>query len=188
MLLAVAGIHMGAIRREVLAMRRFLGLLGAWILLAAPMAASAVSFSEVYVFGDSLSDTGNLFLATGQTIPDPAYYDNGRFQNGPSYVEGLADNFGVSADPALFGGTGTNYAVGGARSRYHNQDLDSNGAPPLGVDPPALFSLLWQMEQFYVGLGGGGIGSPRSLRRVGWGERYSRRADTSIAEQIRGRQ
>ena len=34
-----------------------------------PADAIASSFSKVFVFGDSLSDTGNALLATGQTIP-----------------------------------------------------------------------------------------------------------------------
>ena len=39
-----------------------------------PADAIAGSFSKVFVFGDSLSDTGNAFLATGKTIPESPPY------------------------------------------------------------------------------------------------------------------
>ncbi|MFM7750944.1 MAG: hypothetical protein ACKPB0_11095, partial [Opitutaceae bacterium] len=48
-------------------------------------AAQNRTFTNVYVFGDSLSDTGNLFAATsalGAANP-PAPYFQGRFSNGP---------------------------------------------------------------------------------------------------------
>lgn len=141
-------------------MLRLVPTLCAFFLFAAPLQASATPFSQIIGFGDSLSDTGNLFAATGGTIPDPMYYDDGRFLNGSNYLEHLAASLGLSADPALFGGAGTNYAVGGARSRYHAADVDANGGvPPMGVSPPTLFSLLWQFDQFYTGLGGAPLDS-----------------------------
>ena len=42
--------------------------------------ASAGTFSAVVVYGDSLSDSGNLFAASGYP-PAPYYY--GRMSNGP---------------------------------------------------------------------------------------------------------
>lgn len=94
--------------------------------------AQAGPYSSAVLFGDSLSDTGNvlsLTLAFGAT-PFPNYVDApGRFSNGPVWVEGLAASIGVPslAAPAnlLFNGTsvinigvpgGTNYAFGGART------------------------------------------------------------------------
>jgi outer membrane lipase/esterase len=73
-----------------------------------PADAIASSFNKVFVFGDSLSDTGNAFLATGQTIPQSPPYYQGRFSNGPVWVEML----GSSAKPSLAGGT--NFAFGSA--------------------------------------------------------------------------
>lgn len=74
--------------------------------------AVAVPFGDVYVFGDSLSDSGNLFTATGNP---PFPYYNGRFSNGPVYSEVLADNLGTGPlTPSLLGGT--NFAWAGARS------------------------------------------------------------------------
>jgi len=75
------------------------------------------NFSNVYVFGDSLSDTGNLAFATG-SLPPPFYMN--RISNGPVAVEELAARFGLSthASGYLLGGLplGTNYAVAGARA------------------------------------------------------------------------
>ncbi len=45
----------------------------------------------LYVFGDSLSDNGNLFSVSGGAVPlSPPYFD-GRFSNGPVWVEYLDD-------------------------------------------------------------------------------------------------
>src|SRR5215813_14070278 len=51
--------------------------------------------------------------------PSPPYFD-GRFSNGPVWVEDFAANSGLKVDPALRGGT--NYAVGGAKV---GTDIDS---------------------------------------------------------------
>jgi len=71
-------------------------------------------YSSVVVYGDSLSDNGNFFTATGS--PGAPYYD-GRRSNGPVAVEQLASSMGVPlADFAWIGATtGTgNYADGGS--------------------------------------------------------------------------
>ena len=70
--------------------------------LAAATAAHAGPFSDMVVFGDSLSDTGNVASLTtavfGSTFP--AYPGAvGRFSNGPVWVETLAAGLG------LFGAT-----------------------------------------------------------------------------------
>ncbi|MEN5145150.1 autotransporter domain-containing protein [Brevundimonas diminuta] len=82
-------------------------------------AASAQTYSRLVVFGDSLSDNGNLYLATGGTTPASPPYGAGRFSNGPVFTERLG------FDAANFMGpvTGSiNYAFGGART-------DSQAAP-----------------------------------------------------------
>ncbi|KAJ1973655.1 hypothetical protein H4R35_004002 [Dimargaris xerosporica] len=53
--------------------------------------------SHIFVFGDSLSDTGNAFAVNGMINPDPQYYHDaekthfGRFSNGKIWVDHLAD-------------------------------------------------------------------------------------------------
>lgn len=87
-------------------------LAGLFIALGLGAAASPASaYSDIYVFGDSLSDSGNIFAATSGAFPPPPYY-NGRFSNGPTYVDNLAGMLGFSLTPSLLGGQ--NYAFGGA--------------------------------------------------------------------------
>ena len=77
----------------------------------AAYAASASSFDAIYVFGDSYSDVGNIYFATGGAKPAAPYY-NGRFSNGPIWVDHLAGAYGLTLKPSLEGGT--DYAFGGA--------------------------------------------------------------------------
>ena len=86
-------------------------------LFAVSVSAQAGPFSGLYIFGDSLSDTGNLSLVTGGTQPGTAQpYAPGRFSDGPLWVETLATGLGLAgqANPYLLGGN--NYAFAGART------------------------------------------------------------------------
>jgi len=74
-------------------------------------AASHPAFDAIYVFGDSYYDVGNIFIATGGAIPAAPYF-NGRFSNGPIWIDHLAGTYGLTVKPSLAGGT--DYAVGGA--------------------------------------------------------------------------
>ncbi|MFM6404124.1 MAG: hypothetical protein ACKPGT_05515, partial [Microcystis sp.] len=78
-----------------------------------PVSASASTFSNLFAFGDSLTDSGNVAIATypnyqpvpfGGLMPSLAY-QSGRLTNGPTWVETLAARLGVSASPYLGGGT-----------------------------------------------------------------------------------
>lgn len=88
------------------------------LILSVPLGALAGPFSSLFVFGDSLSDTGNLALISPANGPNPANgpYDGGRFSDGPLWIEGLASGLGLAgqAAPALLGGN--NYAFAGART------------------------------------------------------------------------
>ena len=77
-------------------------LLGASNALAGP-------YSEIVVFGDSLSDNGNYVLVNDQPMPDPDLYWEGRFSNGPVWVEYLTD-------PDHFDTNLTDRALGGAQT------------------------------------------------------------------------
>jgi phospholipase/lecithinase/hemolysin len=81
--------------------------------LSAFAQAGAYPFSSVVVYGDSLSDNGNLFAATGQ--PGAPYYQ-GRRSDGPVAVEQLAAALGTPlVDFAWIGATTGigNYGDGG---------------------------------------------------------------------------
>jgi phospholipase/lecithinase/hemolysin len=53
------------------------------------------SFNQLVIFGDSLSDTGNLSRALGGLFPPPPFF-NGRLSNGPLWLEYLAPELGIS--------------------------------------------------------------------------------------------
>jgi phospholipase/lecithinase/hemolysin len=104
------------------------------------------NFSNIYIFGDSLSDNGNLaefpqaaFL-TNPLLP----YDQG-FSNGLRAVEVLAEALGLAAEPSKhltspIGPVGTNFAVAGART------------VTLGVAPT--IDLPTQINAFFFSMGG----------------------------------
>ena len=95
-------------------MHRILSALTVLAILAlAPLAllAAAPRYSNLYVFGDSYCDVGNIFAATGGAEPAAPYF-NGRFSNGPIWVDHVAGFLGVPMKASLLGGT--NYAFGGA--------------------------------------------------------------------------
>jgi len=74
------------------------------------------NYSNVYIFGDSLSDTGNLATIIGD-LPQPFYMN--RVTNGQVAVETLAEKLGHTANASLhlLGlNAGTNYSVGGAKA------------------------------------------------------------------------
>ena len=106
--------------------------------------AQATNFNAIYVFGDSLSDAGNAFIATGGAAPAPPYV-NGEFSNGPVWVQDLAGKLGVATPTASLAG-GTDYAVGGALSGNANPgDLTSQlaafkAANPV-VNPNGLYTI-----------------------------------------------
>ena len=94
-------------------------LIASLSVLSVPAAAlGAPLYSEIVVFGDSVSDTGNVHTAsTAQGLipdPPPPYFD-GRLSNGPIWVERLAERLGIaSPSPSLTGGM--NYAYAGAKT------------------------------------------------------------------------
>jgi phospholipase/lecithinase/hemolysin len=76
--------------------------------------AQGDQITGIVSFGDSLSDVGNDYLASGGTQPSPAAdYSNGRFTNGGNWLDYLAHDLGVAAPVASLAG-GSNYAFGGA--------------------------------------------------------------------------
>ena len=76
-------------------LRPFIALITA-VILSVTWGSAAVAqgqgighIKNIHVFGDSLSDNGNLFTVSGGP-PSPPYFD-GRFSNGPVWVEYLDD-------------------------------------------------------------------------------------------------
>ena len=85
-------------------MHRFcFGAFGALVIFILSLTAAhpAVAFDQIFVFGDSTSDTGNDLIASGGTTPDPNAFFEGRFSNGLVWVDRLAIAFGASLTPSL---------------------------------------------------------------------------------------
>jgi len=79
----------------------------ATMMLALTSFASAAPFSNIFVYGDSLSDLGNIYTFSGHTIPmSPPYY-MGRFSNGPLAVEYLANSLHSPLTSFAWGGATT---------------------------------------------------------------------------------
>ena len=91
-----------------------LAVLAAAATLATANAASAQTYGRLVVFGDSLTDNGNLFVITGGAAPAPPFV-NGRFSTGPTFVELLGFNLGRYAAGAPVTGS-IDYAFGGSRT------------------------------------------------------------------------
>jgi len=94
-------------------------LLAAVVLVASSAGASA--YSNLVIFGDSLSDSGNnallIGIDAGQVITGNSYiptfaYASGTYSNASVWATSFAAGLGLQALPSLAGGT--NYAYGGA--------------------------------------------------------------------------
>lgn len=99
----------------------------AGILLAMTSAASASPYSNVFVYGDSLSDTGNIYNASGHTIPQSPPYYMGRFSNGPLAVEYLANSLHSPLTSFAWGGATT--GIGDSGDGGTQTTLGSLGLP-----------------------------------------------------------
>ncbi|MFT5274792.1 MAG: phospholipase/lecithinase/hemolysin [Saprospiraceae bacterium] len=123
------------------------------ILLILALAASfsvraQPTYSKVVIFGDSLSDTGNISSVIG-SLPPPFY--NNRITNGPVAVDELTAKLGLNATPSLHlsvAANGYNYAVAGGKIVGNGtEDLSAQIGAYLNrtnsfVDSNALFLLM----------------------------------------------
>lgn len=79
---------------------------------ASESGGNAPRVTELVVFGASSADQGNALLLVGAATPP--YYD-GRFSNGPNWIDILADELGLQRPSASLEG-GKNYSVAGAET------------------------------------------------------------------------
>lgn len=128
-------------------MQRFFGRLAAALVLgAASLAAQANTYSNLFIFGDSLSDTGNIFTVTGGATPASPYF-NGRFSDGPVWAESLAAGLGLPNGGRASLQGGTNFAFGGARTSGGTvpsvlSQVGSFATPQAALDPNALYVIV----------------------------------------------
>ena len=132
-----------------------------------PLRATAANFSQIYVFGDSLCDTGNMFQLTGGCVEpknadssDTPYFQ-GRFSNGKLWVEYFASLLGLTYNQA------TNFAIAGSSSGNGNSVhpdspfpgllaqvrlfVESLGAKDLQADSEALYVLCGGSNDYLFG-------------------------------------
>lgn len=152
-------------------MKKHLFVVGITVLaITAPLRASAATFSKFFVFGDSLSDTGNVFNATQGAVPPSPPYFNGRFSNSKNWVDFVGDKLNLTPTrftelPGVPATQGVNFATGGANSGKGNAVVPD--APLPGVleqvglfaqglqatqqpaDPNALYAL-WAGANDYI--------------------------------------
>jgi outer membrane lipase/esterase len=64
-------------------------------------------YSNVIVFGNSVSDNGNVFRLTKQAYPDPKVFYQGRYSNGPIWLDQLQSKFHPSVEDYAYGGATT---------------------------------------------------------------------------------
>jgi len=131
----------------------------ATVLITLTSLAGASSFSAVVVYGDSLSDNGNLYAAIG--YPPSPYYQ-GRFSNGPVAVEQLATAWGVPLFDFAYGGATTgvgNYVDGGTQTTpgklgLPGMQVELAGSAPLltpALTSSALFIVWGGANDFFAG-------------------------------------
>lgn len=131
---------MFTVQKQVLATGFFL------FSLLCPLKSFAATFSGVYVFGDSLSDPENTRNQTAllnsqipiiPIIPPSPFYFNGRFSNGPNWVDYLTDKLELKPTPftQVLGGVspikGINFAYGGSTTTDDNTILPKPRLPGL---------------------------------------------------------
>jgi len=135
--------------------------------ICVPLSAVAGPFSNLFVFGDSLSDTGNLAIVSGGSVPtfpgfNGPYYQNSRLSDGPVWVEYMATRLGLNGQsaPAL-SGLGNNYAFAGALTGPSTVSTEGTNLNPPSVleqvvgiwgKPPGMVA---DPNALYVVVGGG---------------------------------
>ena len=125
--------------------------------LAGTSVAQAQSFSDVVVFGDSLSDAGNVAAADN----NPFTILGSSFTTNPDqvYAQIVAQAFGFSGNNSLAGGS--NYAYGGACARANSGSFTC-------VNSPGSWSLPSQMTTYLSLPAHAGHADPNALYMI-WG-------------------
>lgn len=96
-------------------------MLMGFVLCVTAASAMATSLNQFVVFGDSLSDNGNLYEYMKHQLPlSPPYYQ-GRFSNGPVWIEHLVSSY-YRSDASSPSSHMLNYAFGGSGVAEEDED------------------------------------------------------------------
>jgi phospholipase/lecithinase/hemolysin len=110
----------------------------AFAILSTTSPANAGAYSNVFVYGDSLSDTGNIYTVSMHTIPQSPPYYKGRFSNGPLAVEYLANTLHSPLTSFAWGGATT--GVGDSGDGGTQTTLGIHGLPGMLLQTQASLS------------------------------------------------
>ncbi len=136
--------------------------------------SAALDFEEIYIFGDSLSDPGNLFALSNNTFPPTPSYFEGRFSDGPVWIDYLGDGLGLtpatlvqaSTNP-LTAAQGINFAIAGANSDDTNSNNNNPLTPPGTPPMPGLTSQLAGYSTFVNAVGASALDNPLHALWIG---------------------
>ncbi|MCA9168599.1 MAG: hypothetical protein KDB23_13080 [Planctomycetales bacterium] len=124
-----------------------------WILLLTVVLAmlsnrlvAAAAFSRIIVFGDSMSDSGNLYDLSNGFANTAPYYD-GHASNGPVWIEHVAAALGFPALEASRSG-GTNYAYAGAQAGAGFSAASKYSLVPDNADDYGIPNVAVQIDEF----------------------------------------
>lgn len=148
-----------------------------------PLLVHAGGPQRIVVFGDSLSDEGNLASIVGD-FPQPPFYNN-RVSNGPVAVEVMATELGLTLEPSLHligPASGTNYAVAAARAR-------GTGLIDLGFQVELFLAnhggIAAPDDLYVMFIGGNDIRDARGQPVLADGEAIVREAALAVEQQLR---
>ncbi|MBF2019953.1 MAG: hypothetical protein IGR93_07590 [Hydrococcus sp. C42_A2020_068] len=119
--------------------------------------ATTLNFDELVIFGDSISDVNNFYNLSGEaegSFLQPPFYAQGRFSNGPIWVEYLAQDLNFIPE------TIDNFALGGSTS----------GSTNIGF-PGIPAGLEQQIDTLYSPIARSTCQSQRLIHLVDWEQR-----------------
>lgn len=108
------------------------------LLLVFSISCQAVTLNKIVMFGDSLSDNGNLYEYMKHQLPISPPYFEGRFTNGPVWIEKLAEHYyRYDVNAHLL-----DYAFGGSGVAEEDEDDD--------FEAGALFNLTREVDSYLL--------------------------------------
>jgi phospholipase/lecithinase/hemolysin len=99
------------------------------LMLPVKTLATSLGYSQIFAFGDSLTDTGNVFQVSQGAIPPVSFgYANGRFSNGLNWLDYLTQDLDLNPIASLveaqsninLAANGINFAFAGATTGTEN--------------------------------------------------------------------
>jgi thermolabile hemolysin len=87
--------------------------------------ANRTKYGSLVVFGDSYSDTGNIWRASNQTQPPSPPYYRGRYSNGRTYVDFVREALALPLNNYAWGGATSNNDIVMGYSTFLNATVPS---------------------------------------------------------------